>query len=248
LITPGAGEASDSMTQIIEWLNQDYISVGTVIGTVVILIVASVAMLVVNRLLRHWLAYLQGRLNQSDETNLIISRIVTAVLWAVTALVAINTWGVSLGGVWAVLVSAITVIGVAFLATWAMISDITASFFLVLRRPLRFGQTVEILPENLKGRVTKSNLMFTTLREDDGNELQIPNNLVFQRMFRVGDQPATPTTGSRQEEPALAFHSFKQKPQTAGRSSDSDGLKGVPGLIFHFPAAVFAHAKLGTGQ
>jgi hypothetical protein len=28
--------------------------------------------------------------------------------------------------------------------------------------------------------------------------LQIPNNLFFQKMFRVGDQPATPTTGSRQ--------------------------------------------------
>ena len=106
------------MIQIIEWLNQHYIIVGAVIGTVVILIVASVAMLVVNRLLRHWLVYLQSRLHQSDETNRIISRIVTAVLWAVTALVIINTWGVSLGGVWAVLVSAITVIGVAFLATW----------------------------------------------------------------------------------------------------------------------------------
>ena len=186
------------MTEIIEWLDRHYISVGIVIETVVILIAASVAMLVVNRVLRRWLAYLRSRLHQSDETNLIISRIVTAVLWALTALVTINTWGVSLGGVWAVLVSAITVIGVAFLATWAMISNITASFFLVLWRPFRFGQTVEILPENLKGRVTKSNLMFTTLREDDGNELQIPNNLFFQRMFRVADQPATQTTGSRQ--------------------------------------------------
>jgi hypothetical protein len=61
-----------------QWLNQHYISAGTVIETVVVLIVASVAMFVVNRLLRQWLAYLQGRLRQSDETNVIISRIVTA--------------------------------------------------------------------------------------------------------------------------------------------------------------------------
>lgn len=199
LITPGAGEASGvmpmqrmlkgSMTPIIEWLNQHYISVGTVIETVVILIVASVVMLVVNRLLRRWLAYLQGRLHQSDEINLIIGRIVTSVLWAVTALVIINTWGVNLGGVWTVLVGAITVIGVGFLATWAMISNVTASFLLVLFRPFRFGQTVEILPENRKGRVTKINLMFTTLRENNGNELQVPNNLFFQKIFRVGDQP-----------------------------------------------------------
>jgi hypothetical protein len=41
--------------------------------------------------------------------------------------------------------------------------------------------------------------MFTTLREDDGNELQIPNNLFFQKMFSVRDQPTTPTAGSRQQ-------------------------------------------------
>ena len=77
-------------------------------------------------------------------------------------------------------------------------ADWCSSFFLVLWQPFRFGQTVEILPENLKGRVTKSNLMFTTLHEDNGKELQIPNNLFFQKMFRVGDQPTTPTAGSRQ--------------------------------------------------
>ena len=27
--------------------------------------------------------------------------------------------------------------------------------------------------------------MFTTLREDDGSVVQVPNNLFFQKMFRV---------------------------------------------------------------
>jgi small-conductance mechanosensitive channel len=54
---------------------------------------------------------------------------------------------------------------------------------------ISFWADGEILPENLKGRVTKINLMFTTLREDSGNELQVPNNFFFQKMFRVGDQP-----------------------------------------------------------
>ena len=106
---------------------------------------------------------------------------VVAVLWIFTAFAVLNVWGVGLGGVWAVLVSAITVIGVGFLATWAMISNFTASFFLVLWRPFQFGQTVEILPENLKGQVTDRNLMFTTLREESGTVLQIPNNLFSER-------------------------------------------------------------------
>jgi small-conductance mechanosensitive channel len=85
-------------------------------------------------------------LHLTDETNLAIGRIVVAVFWIFTAFVVLNVWGVGLGGVWAVLVSAITIIGVGFLATWAMISNFTASFFLVLWRPFQFGQTVEFCP------------------------------------------------------------------------------------------------------
>jgi small-conductance mechanosensitive channel len=66
-----------------------------------------------------------------------------------------------------------------------MTSNLTASFFLVLWRPFHVGQTVEILPENLKGRVMDRNLMFTTLSEDSGSVLQIPNSLFFQKIFRV---------------------------------------------------------------
>jgi small-conductance mechanosensitive channel len=96
--------------------------------------------------------------------------------------------GVSIGGLWAVLVSAATVIGVGFLAVWTLISNITASFFITIWRPFRLGQFVEMLPENLKGRVVDRNLMFTVLREEHGSVLQIPNNLFFQKMFRVAGE------------------------------------------------------------
>jgi small-conductance mechanosensitive channel len=177
----------------------------TIVGTAAILIVAAIIVLVLSRLLQRWLSYLQGRLHLTDETNLTIGRIVVAVLWIFTAFAVLNVWGVGLGGVWAVLVSAITVIGVGFLATWAMISNFTASFFLVLWRPFQFGQTVEILPENLKGQVTDRNLMFTTLREESGTLLQIPNNLFFQKMFRVSGHAAVSTLALRKHADSTPF-------------------------------------------
>ena len=100
----------------------------------------------------------------------------------------LNLWGVSVSGVWTLLASAIAVIGVGFLAVWTMVSNVTASFFISLWRPFRLGQTVEILPEALKGRVIDRNLMFTVLRDEGGNLLQVPNNMFFQKMFRVSDR------------------------------------------------------------
>jgi small-conductance mechanosensitive channel len=67
-----------------------------------------------------------------------------------------------------------------------MVSNFTASLFITVWRPFHLGDTVELLPENLKGRVVDRNLLFTALREDGGSVIQVPNNLFLQKMFRVG--------------------------------------------------------------
>jgi len=178
-----------NMTQIIEWLNQHNINAVKAIGTVAILLLALIVIPRLSRSVKQWLNHLQSRLNVTDKTNSIINRVIIAVLWTLTVVIVLDIWGIGLGGAWAVLVGAVTIIGVGFIATWAMTSNFTASFFLVLWRPFHVGQTVEILAENLRGRVVDRNLMFTTLSEDSGSVLQIPNSLFFQKIFRVsGDQ------------------------------------------------------------
>jgi len=187
-----------SMTQIIEWLNQHNINAVNAISTVVILLLASIVIPILSRLLNQWLTYLQSPLNFTDKTNSIINRVIIAVLWALIVFIILDVWGIGLAGVWAVLVSAITIIGVGFIATWAMTSNFTASFFLALWRPFHVGQTVEVLPENLKGRVVGRNLMFTTLSEESGSVLQIPNSLFFQKMFRVSSDLPVVNANSRE--------------------------------------------------
>jgi small-conductance mechanosensitive channel len=173
------------MTQIIEWLNQHNINAVKTIGTVAILLLASIVIPRLSHSLKQWLIYLESRLNVTDKTNSIINRVIIAALWTLTVFIVLDIWGIGLGGVWAVLVGVVTIIGVGFIATWAMTSNFTASFFLVLWRPFHVGQTVELFPENLKGRVVDRNLMFTTLSEESGSVLQIPNSLFFQKIFRV---------------------------------------------------------------
>jgi len=186
------------MNQVIEWLNQHNINAVNAIGTLIILLLALIVIPILSRLLNQWLTYLQSPLNFTDKTNSIINRVIIAVLWALIVFIILDVWGIGLAGVWAVLVSAITIIGVGFIATWAMTSNFTASFFLALWRPFHVGQTVEVLPENLKGRVVGRNLMFTTLSEESGSVLQIPNSLFFQKMFRVSSDLPAATANPRE--------------------------------------------------
>ena len=173
------------MTDISTWLTQHNISIATIGVTVATLVVASIIILMLSRLLQKWLAYLQPRLHLTYDTTAMIARLSTGALWLAAVILVLSFWGVSVGGLWTLLVSTVTLIGVGFLATWTLISNFTASVLLTLWRPFHLGQMVEILPENLKGRVVDRNLMFTTLREESGSVLQIPNNLFFQKLFRV---------------------------------------------------------------
>lgn len=160
------------MTQVAEWLDRHNFNIVTVLGTVAILLVSAIIILVLNRLLERWLSDVQGRLHLTDEINFIISRIVVAGLWFLTVFAVLNVWGVALSGILTVLVSILTIAGVGFLATWAMISNFTASFFLVLWRPFHFGQIVEIPTREFEGAGDreKSDVHHSARREWGGAE------------------------------------------------------------------------------
>ncbi len=179
------------MEQIDAWLTRHNASLATVVGTVALLLAATVVILLLNRALWRWLKGLEARLRLPYASLLATSRVITGTLWVIVALLALDFWGVSLGGLWSLLVSAAAVVGVGFLATWAMVSNFTASFFIAVWRPFHLGDTVELLPENLKGRVIDRNLLFTALREESGAVIQVPNNLFLQKMFRVASGERT---------------------------------------------------------
>jgi hypothetical protein len=64
------------MTQIIEWLNQHNINAVKTIGTVAILLLASIVIPRLSRSFKQWLIHLESRLNVTDKTNSIINRVI----------------------------------------------------------------------------------------------------------------------------------------------------------------------------
>ncbi|MGZ5803784.1 MAG: mechanosensitive ion channel domain-containing protein [Xanthobacteraceae bacterium] len=168
----------------IDWQHLDF-TAG--LKTAAILLVALTAVVVVNSVLQTRVRALATRFKWNFHILQIVRRAVTAVLVILALFLLLDVWGVGLTGLWTLVVGSVTVIGVGFLATWAMVSNVTANFFIAIWRPFFLGDTVEVLPENLKGRVVEINLMFTVLREEGGAAVMVPNNLFFQKMFRVID-------------------------------------------------------------
>jgi small-conductance mechanosensitive channel len=175
------------VNQLTAWLEFNHVSSATLIGTAALLVGCLIVFPLLNRFLRRSVRRAEMRLHLPYETLARGTRILTAGLWLIAILLLFELWGVNFGGLWTLLASTAAVIGVGFLAVWTIVSNVTASLFISIWRPFRLGQTVEIVPEALKGRVVDRNMMFTALREEGGGVLQIPNNFFFQKMFRVTD-------------------------------------------------------------
>lgn len=173
------------MDAALDWLAKNNFSLLSLIETVIVIVAAFIAVAFINRFMAGSIRSLEQRLSLPEETLLGFTRVMKVVVWLIAALLILSLWGVKVSGLWTLLVTTVTIIGVGFLAVWAMISNVTANLFITIWRPFQLGDTVEVLPENLKGRVVVRNLMFTVLREESGSRLHIPNNLFFQKIFRV---------------------------------------------------------------
>ncbi|HKM87904.1 MAG TPA: mechanosensitive ion channel family protein [Xanthobacteraceae bacterium] len=174
------------MFENVEWFKDYHIHLSTVAETIGLVVGAFIVIFLLNRIMRKWLYPAGVRVGLPSDIMLSFARFVSFLLWFVALLLVIELWGVSASGLWTLLAGTATIVGVGFLATWAIISNVTSSLFLAIWRPFHLGDIVVLLPENLKGRAVDRNMMFTVLREDDGSVLQIPNNLFFQKIFRVG--------------------------------------------------------------
>lgn len=173
------------MNQLIAGFEAYPAGLAAAVATVVTLVAASIVIWLIRRVLRNWLDRIAPRAHLNPQTITALTRALNATLWTLALLLILGFWGVGVGGLWALLASVAAVIGVGFFATWTMVSNITAFFFVAIWRPFQLGDLIEIIPEGLRGHVVNRNLMFVELREDNGATVQIPNNLIFQRMIRV---------------------------------------------------------------
>lgn len=169
---------------IANFISRPEIWLGKALPSLLILVGGVLLIRMVRRYLRMLWQGFHGRLQVSTETQLVMERLLLGFLWALLMVIMLRAWGVDVTALWTTLLGILAVIGVGFLATWAMISNIAAHFFLWIWRPFHLGQEIEILPENLRGRVVETNLMFTELRAEDGHSILVPNNFFFQRIIR----------------------------------------------------------------
>lgn len=142
------------------------------------------------------------------EVALGARKLVTFLIGAAALLLVLETLGVSGAVLWTAFTGFAAVAAIAFFAAWSVLSNIFCALLLLITRPFRLHDHIEVLDgsegRGLGGQVVDMNLISVTLRETraDGAKanLRVPNNLFFQRVVRRWHQAPPPRPEPAAEE------------------------------------------------
>lgn len=150
-----------------------------IVSAVVIVVVGLVLYLITNRILKLAVA----RETLSDPVAAVFRVGIRWAVFCVTLLMVLQQFGI-LQNAWTALLTVMAMVAVGFVAVWSVLSNSLCTLLILIYRPYRVGDHVEIPADKLGGKVIDLNLIFTTLREENGSLIQVPNNTFFQKPFR----------------------------------------------------------------
>ncbi|KAE8175754.1 mechanosensitive ion channel [Photobacterium phosphoreum] len=105
-----------------------------------------------------------------------------SLLFILISLFLITT-GIGYGDVSVFISSIFAVLGVAFIAQWSILSNITASLLIFFVFPYRVGDVVKIVDkdEDISGEIIDIRIFHVLIKHDNGNLITYPNTLILQK-------------------------------------------------------------------
>jgi small-conductance mechanosensitive channel len=154
--------------------------IASLLQSSIILILALLAVVVLGRAL----SVFERRSPFPQILFKLFKRIARVIVLCLALYLVLESWGFELKTVLAILGTILGMVAIGFVAVWSLLSNLMCAFILATFRPFRVGDTIEIPSENVQGKVTDLTLLFTTLETDEGDDLQVPNNIFFQKIYK----------------------------------------------------------------
>ncbi len=149
----------------------------------VVIVVVAILRIISTKIVRRF-AKTSDRIEH--RTNLVIKYI--HLLINILACIAfIIIWGVRAKDIVLAVSSIATVVGVAMVAQWSILSNITSGVILFFNFPFKIGDTIKIHDKDFPviGEIDDISAFYIILMTTDGEQVIYPNNLLFQKGISI---------------------------------------------------------------
>lgn len=101
--------------------------------------------------------------------------------------VIIAIWGVPQTNILTFITSFLTVVGIALVAQWSILSNISSAIIIFISHPVKLGEYITIIDKDfdIKGKVTDIGLFYVVLKTDINEKVMIPNNIFLQKATKI---------------------------------------------------------------
>ncbi|MGY5737866.1 mechanosensitive ion channel family protein [Vibrio antiquarius] len=170
-----------------DWIHLDQVSQYFTAGSLGYKVLMGIIVLIAYRILKRIVN--QAILNLATSKGVkkarlsFIQRCFNVVLLFLTASVFAIITGIGYGDVSLFLSSIFAVLGVAFIAQWSILSNITASFLIFFVFPYRVGDRIKVVDkdEDISGEIQEISMFHVLIKHDNGNLITYPNNQILQK-------------------------------------------------------------------
>jgi small-conductance mechanosensitive channel len=95
-------------------------------------------------------------------------------------------WGVEQSELIIFISSLLTILAIAFVAQWSIISNITSTLIVFFAHPAKIGDTITVLDKDfqIEGRISDIGVFFIVITTVEEEKITIPSNIFMQKMVK----------------------------------------------------------------
>lgn len=128
--------------------------------------------------------YKMGQKHNFHITRIFYARKVATLFFVILLLLILSIiWGFDIDGLPIYFASFFGIVGIAFFASWSLLSNITASLIIFFIYPFRISDKIKIIDgeNSVIGTVYDMTMFSVVLKNEQGDLINYPNNLLLQK-------------------------------------------------------------------
>lgn len=116
----------------------------------------------------------------------LVKKIVNSISFLVFLFIIFLIWGIAPSELVAYLASLLTVVGIAFLAQWSIVSNITSTLIIFFNHQVNIGDTIAILDKDyqIEGKISDIGIFFIIIKLESNEYVSLPSNVFMQKMVK----------------------------------------------------------------
>lgn len=154
-------------------------------------IVLVFVLIIISKIIQRIIGKAGVRFSYHKSRVKMVKKVVNLVLYMILVVVLFLVWGIAPSQLMTYVASLLTVVGIAFLAQWSVLSNITSTLIIFFNHQVSIGDSIVILDKdyNIEGKVSDIGIFFIVIKVNDNEYVSLPSNVFMQKMIKKISQP-----------------------------------------------------------